>query len=254
MLLPTSTKLALVALLALLSACPTSAQYLAAHHAAYQSPYYALSAGLPRHFADWFDLAADLDGIVSALHPVLPEPRPSCQPSVTIKEQLETDDNQTSHLYISVQQHDPCSGKDSVALTAFNVSTLADVLTVEANTTHGAFVRAYHLPEHALTDNITAVYTSAKVLHIQCPTDVPPAPEPRLVAVAVEPEPEAPTRTASNSGDNEWTSYHKTTAPDQPAHNKTSAAAAQKPPEAQVDVQSYIKQLEADLDRLKSMM
>jgi len=249
--LPTCTKLAcaLAALLALLSACPTSAQYVTAH---YQPPYYALSAGLPRRFADWLDLAADLDGIVSALQPVLPEPRPSCQPSVTIKEQLETDGNQTSHLYISVQRNDPCSGMDAVALTSFNVSTLADVLTVKANTTHGAFARSYYLPEHALADNITAVYTSAKVLHIQCPTAVPLPPEPRLVAVTVEPEaPRPPTSTASNSGDN---AYHRTTAPDQPAHNKTSSAEAQKPPEAQVDVQSYIKQLEADLARLKGMM
>ena len=77
-------------------------------------------------------------------------------------------------------------------------------------------------------------------------------PEPRLVAVTVEPEaPRPPTSTASNSGDN---AYHRTTAPDQPAHNKTSSAEAQKPPEAQVDVQSYIKQLEADLARLKGMM
>ena len=199
-------------LLAVLMSQPaTAAQYIATHRAVYQPAYF--STGVPRTSANWHhdmvnvgDLDLNHDAIFSLLHDfTLPE-HCTCQPYITVKEQLETDHNQTSHIYISVQRRDECSGEAAVALTDFNVSVLDKYLTTSANTRHGTFERSYSLPIYALAANSSAVYTGEMLLHIKCPTDVP-APLPRNVHVLVEQPKSKPSSTPTNSGENEWVLY-----------------------------------------------
>ena len=245
----------LAAMLVLISLRATSAQYFAAHIPVYQPAYYHSAALLPS-LAHWHDMVADLDDIFSAIDLGVSDPRACARPSAQVKEQLETDDNHTSHLRLSVRRRDPCTGGEAaVALTDFNVSVLDSLLTVAANTTHGAFVRKYHLPEHAATERISAVYTHADVLHIQCPVDVPPPPEPLLVDVAIEPKKEAevPPSTESSAPP-----PPPTRAVPESTRNSTGASTASpradRSPDPRLDVEKHIKALEADLARLKSMM
>jgi hypothetical protein len=229
------------------------AQYIdveIARRPVYQPAYY-ITAGLPRLFADWHDTLADLDEIFSAL-----DTRPTS--TVKLHEQLKTDSNQTAHLYLSVRLHHLCKGESrcnaetTIDLTNVKVSILEDLLAVTANTTHGAFSRNYKLPEHALTQNITAVYSSSMVLHIVCPTLVPPRPEPRFLDIHVEPAPEAqpsaasPLRTPLHDKTNANSSA--------PAEDAQASIPADSADEPRQDVLKYIKTLEADLARLKNMM
>lgn len=244
----------IAAMLVLISLRATSAQYFAAHLPAYQPAYYH-SAALPRSLAHWHDMVADLDDIFSALDLGVSDPRACARPSVQVKEQLETDGNRTSHLRLSVRRRDPCTGEAAVALTDFNVSVLDSLLTVAANTTHGAFVREYHLPEHAVPEHISAVYTHADVLHIQCPVDVPPPPEPLLVDVAIQPKKEAEVPPSTESSAPPPPPTHAV-----PESTRNSTGASTASPRAdrsldpRLDVEKHIKALEADLARLKSMM
>ena len=244
---------AIAAMLVLVSLRATSAQYFAAHLPVYQPAYYH-PAALPRSLAHWHDWVADLDDIFSALEPGVPDQRACARPSVQVKEQLETDNNQTSHLHLSVRQHDPCTGEDAVPLTDFNVSVSDSLLTVTANTTHGAFVRKYHLPEHAATERISAVYTNADILHIQCPVDVPPPPETLLIAVTIEPKQDA--EVPPGTADSRPMSPLNHTEPERAGGSGASTASPQegRSPDPRHDIDKHIKALEADLARLKSMM
>lgn len=243
----------LAATLVLISLRTTSAQYFAARVPVHQPAYYH-PAALPRSFAHWHDLVADLDDIFSALDLGVPDQRACARPSVQVKEQLKTDDNQTSHLHLSVRRHDPCTGEDAVPLTDFNVSVSDSLLTVTANSTHGAFVRKYHLPEHAATERISAVYTNADILHIQCPVNVPPLPETLLIDVTIEPKQDA--EVPPGTADSRPMSPLNHT---EPGHVDGSGASTASPqggrsPEPRLDVDKHIKALEADLARLKGMM
>ena len=248
--------------LVLLSLGTASTLFFAiAHHPAHQ--YH----GLLQSVAHWHDTALN-DLVFSAL----------AAPPVEVHEHIESDANKTAHLYISVLQHQRCAEPAAVALSAVNISVLEDELTVCANTQHGAFTRTYKLPEHALPDQITAAYSSDKVLHVACPTDVPPPPVPLHIDVAIEhPEPpgtaQAMPKAPAHSGDNEWAAYNQS-APSQaasgspghaaaqtqtPAAKTTNASAADTELRAQsasprLDLQRHIQKLEADLAHLKSMM
>lgn len=241
-----------------------SAQFFAiAHHPAHQ--YH----GLLQSVAHWHETALD-DLVFSAL---------ASQPShVEVHEHIESDANKTAHLYISVLQRQCCTEPATVALSAVNISVLEDELTVRANTQHGAFTRTYKLPEHALPDQITATYSNGKVLHIACPTDVPPPPVPLHINVTIEhPEPpvtaQAPPKAPAHSGDNEWAAYnqgapsqaasgspgHAATQAQTPAAKTTNASTADTELGAQsasprLDLQRHIQKLEADLAHLKSIM
>lgn len=263
----------------------TSAQYFEITHRP-QPAYYHAAAGHSQHFDGWHDALADLDHIFS----VLASENLSAKSTVKVQEQVRTDSNHTSHLYISVLEQHRCKAHTPVQLNAVQVSVVEDLLTVTANTTHGAFMRSYQLPEHALPDKLTAVYTKEKVLHIACPTDVPPAPEPLLIDIVVEPtnEPEpapepapqpgpsadpaatpadsAPPSASSPShapGDNEWTMYKnpadhrwQTHTPKNEANNMRVAdkSTQSKSSLDAISVHAYIKTLEADLARLKTLL
>ena len=248
----------------LLSLGTASAQFFAvSHHPAHQ--YH----GLLQSVAHWHETA--LDDLFFAALTAPPSP-------VEVHEHVESDANKTAHLYLSVLQRQRCAEPAAVALSAVNISVLEDELTVRANTQHGAFTRTYKLPEHALPDQITATYTSDKVLHVACPTDVPPPPVPLHIDVAIEhAEPpvtaQAPPQAPAHSGDNEWAAYnqgacsqaasaspgHAAAQAQTPTAKTTNASAADTELSAQsasprLDLQRHIQKLEADLAHLKSMM
>ena len=272
----TAARAGLGATLVLLSLGAASAQLLDAaflqarpHH------------GLLRSIAGWHSEALDdLDHVFAAL--AAPPPSP-----VELHERIDTDANGTAHLYLSVRQRHCCAEPSAVELSAVNVSVLEDELTVRASTAYGALTCKYTLPEHALPDQVTAEYTADKFLHVACPTDAPPPPQPRRVEVSIEraeSSPDsaagqaagqtAPPPTAAHSGDNEWTAYgqgahpaprsqHAAPAPQAPtpvaqAANASAAAEDSEPhtssSEPRPDLQRHIKKLEADLAYLKSMM
>ncbi len=271
----TAARTGLGAALVLLSLSAASAQFLDAaflpvhpHH------------GLLRSFSGWHSEALDdLDRVFAAL--TAPPPSP-----IELQERIDTDVNGTAHLYLSVRQHHCCAKPSAVELSAVNVSVLEDELTVRASTAYGALTRKYSLPEHALPDQVTAEYTADKLLHVACPTDVPPPPQPRRIEIVIErADPPAdsetaqavPPPTAAHSGDNEWTAYGRgahpaprspvadpAPAPQAPtpaaqAAANASAAAADSEQRAsssepRADLQRHIKKLEADLAHLKSMM
>jgi hypothetical protein len=253
------------AVLVLLSLGTASAQFFAiAYHPAHQ--YH----GLLQSVAHGHETAL-VDLVFSAL---------AAPPSpVEVHEHIESDANKTAHLYITVLQRQRCAEPAAVALSAVNISVLEDELTVRANTQHGAFTRTYKLPEHALPDQITAAYSSDKVLHVACPTDVPPPPVPLHIDVAIEhPEPpvtaQATPKAPAHSGDNEWAAYNQGAssqaasgshghaaahAQTPAAKTTTNASAADTELRAQsasprLDLERHIQKLEADLAHLKSMM
>jgi hypothetical protein len=251
----------------------TSAQYIEViHRPAYQPAYYYKDA-LERHLSAWHDTFADLDSIFSALDT---SHSSECTPVAKLHEQIKIDSNKTSHLYLSVHEHQRCKGETPLDIADAKVSVLENLLTVTGNTSHGAFTRSYHLPEHAVPGQITAVYAQDKVLHVSCPSNTPPPTEPVLVDVVVEQAPPAAAASPQQSGNNEWTDYQKgqttshsaspTTSQSEehkdkePADTNSTAAggkSTETPPESAQSrrgVEEYIKTLEADLARLKSMM
>ena len=245
----------------------TSAQYLEIIH--HPQPAYYHAAGLAQHFEDWHATLADLDNIFSVLA------SESANPTVKVQEQVKTDSNHTSHLYLSVLEQHHCKAHSPVQLSAVQVSVLEDLLTVTANTTHGAFTRSYQLPEHALPDKLTAVYTKENVLHITCPTDIPPAFEPLLIDIVVEPdtatepepdtatEPEPAPKPAPKHAADPAAPPAATVPPDRRKHrlqkNRRMTSVADESTQRKssldaIDVHAYIKALEADLARLKTLL
>lgn len=250
----------------------TSAQYIEiTHRPAYQPAYFNYKDAIERHLSAWHDTFADLDNIFSVLDASQPS---ECAPVAKVHEKIKVDSNNTSHLYVSAHEHQRCKGETPLDIADASVSVLEDFLTVTGNTSHGAFTRSYHLPEYALPEQITAIYT--KVLHITCPTKPPPPPEPVLVNVVVEEVPPDAAASPAQSGDNEWTSYQSSQTADhsapptgsrseehkdkKPAATNSSAASVKSfetPPHStqpRTTVEEYIKTLEADLARLKSMV
>ena len=182
-------------------------------------------AGVMRALFDWHEFIHDADNGLFSMP----------QSIVKVQERITTDENQTSHLNIAVHERSHCKEATPVKLSDVRVSVLDDELTVEANSTRGNFVRNYKLPEHALPDQITAVLTTEKALHIICPTD---APKPRLVHVVVE-EQKAP---------GEESIKHAESEQQQAEQSETDAS------KSRADVADYIASLEAELAKIKTMI
>ena len=230
----------------LLLALPlASSQHIQTLHPA----YYQVHAWTPRHSAPWLDMMAEFDTLFASASDSRPA---ACTPTVQVREQLKTDENNTAHLFLSVVQHQPCQGdNNAVDIADVDVSVLEQVLTVSGNTTQGSFLRSYHLPEHTLPTNITAVVTHDKILHIECPVDPPPPPQPITIGVKFDTPAAAssPPAAGDAKGDQtEQTQISNSTA----ASAQVSAQEKREP--AGLDLELYIKKIEADLARLKGLM
>ena len=229
----------------LLLALPlASSQHIQTLHPA----YYQVHAWPPRHSAPWLDMMAEFDTLFASAFDSRPA---ACTPTVQLREQLKTDENNTAHLFLSVVQHQPCHDDEAVDISDVDVSVLEQVLTVSGNTTHGGFLRSYRLPEHSLPTKITAMVTHDKILHIECPVDPPPPPQPITIGVTVDTPPAASSPLAA--GDAKGDQTEQTQISNSTAANVQVPAQEKREP-AGLDLELYIKKMEADLARLKGLM